>query len=83
MTEGVTPDAMARFSAAARMIVFIVGGLYALGLLIVTVDLSRYCIVHLDLARPEYVLAGALWVVVILAPTVASVLRSAQRPGLR
>jgi hypothetical protein len=73
MTERAGPDAPARFSEAARVIVFIVGALYVLGLLIVTVDLSRYGIVHLDLARPEYVLSGALWVVVVLAPVVASV----------
>ena len=74
VTEGVAPNIMARFSEAAQLIVFVVDGLYALGLLVVTVDLGRYGIVHLDLARPEYVVSGALWVAVVLAPVVASVL---------
>jgi hypothetical protein len=45
----------------------IVGGLYTVGLIVVNLDLARYGIVDLDLARPEYVLAGALWAFWILA----------------
>ena len=74
MTEGVSPNRIARFSEAAQLIAFVVGGLYALGLVIVSVDLGRYGIVHLDLARPEYIVSGALWVTVVLAPVVTSVL---------
>jgi len=72
MTEGEAPNAMARLAESAQVIVFIVGVFYAVGLVIVNVDLSLYGIVHLDLARPEYVMAGALWVVVVLGPIVAS-----------
>jgi hypothetical protein len=64
---------MAGFSNAAQVVAFTVGGLYALGLLIVNVELSLYGIVHLELARPEYIMAGALWVVIVLAPVAVSV----------
>jgi hypothetical protein len=38
------------------------GALYAIGLLIVNLDLARHGVVSLDLGRPEYVMAGGLWV---------------------
>lgn len=41
--------------------VLVVGGLYAVGLLIVNFDLSQYGLTSLDLARAEYAMAGALW----------------------
>ena len=41
------------------------GVLYIFGLLIINIDLARYQVVNLDLARPEYVVAGLLWVLVI------------------
>lgn len=49
----------------SRTLVVGVGSLYAAGLLIVNIDLARYGLSNLDLARPEYVLAGALWAVVV------------------
>jgi hypothetical protein len=36
-------------------------GLYALGLIIVNLELGIYGLVNLDLARPQYLMTGALW----------------------
>jgi hypothetical protein len=44
-----------------------VGVVYMIGVLIVNQHLGQYGIISLDLARPEYALAGALWVFLILA----------------
>jgi hypothetical protein len=41
--------------------VVVVGGLYTVGLLIVNINLSQHGLVTLNLARAEYVMAGALW----------------------
>ncbi len=49
----------------ARFSVLAIGSLYAIGLVIVNVDLGRYGLVHLSLARPEYVMAGGLWAVLV------------------
>lgn len=63
---------MTWFSEAAQVIVLIVGGLYALGLLIVT---RPEPLRHRPsrLSPPEYVMSGGLGVAVVLAPVVASV----------
>lgn len=53
-------------SAWAQAGAVTLGVLYAIGLLIVNVDLARYGMVNVDLARPEYVMAGGLWVVLTL-----------------
>lgn len=42
------------------------GVLYVAGVVIVNIDLGRYGVVNLDLARPEYLLAGGLWVFMTL-----------------
>src|SRR5438552_2903440 len=42
------------------------GVLYAIGLLVVNLDLARHGVVNLDLARPEYVMAGGLWLFMAL-----------------
>jgi hypothetical protein len=39
----------------------VIGGLYTVGLLIVNINLSQHGLVTLNLARAEYVMAGALW----------------------
>jgi len=52
------PDVATKFG---RLAFLGLGALYTLGLLIVNSDLGRYGIVTLNLARPEYVMAGALW----------------------
>ncbi|MGB3552493.1 MAG: hypothetical protein WA993_17570 [Candidatus Binatus sp.] len=43
-----------------------VGVLYTVGLLVVNADLSRYGLVSMGLARPEYVLTGAMWAFLML-----------------
>jgi hypothetical protein len=53
-----------------RVSVFVVGLFYVAGLLIKNVDLGRMEIVDLDLARPEYILIGATWFVLIVTPTI-------------
>lgn len=49
------------FQGLASAAVVVVGGLYAVGLLIVNLHLAQYGISSLDLARPEYAMAGVLW----------------------
>ena len=49
-----------------RFLIAGIGGLYTVGLLIVNIDLGSYGVFNLDLARPEYVMAGALWVFTVL-----------------
>jgi hypothetical protein len=39
--------------------------LYAIGLLIVNLDLARYGVVAVDLARPEYIMVGLLWALLV------------------
>lgn len=54
-------EVLTRIQAIARVGVLLLGGLYTVGLLIVNLDLGHYGLLSLDLARPEYVMAGALW----------------------
>jgi hypothetical protein len=58
-----------------RSLILFLGVLYTAGLLIVNIDLARYGTTSLDLARPEYVLAGALWAL-MLVPSIAAILMS-------
>lgn len=41
--------------------ILVIGSLYTVGILIVNLELGGYGLLSLDLARPEYVMAGALW----------------------
>jgi hypothetical protein len=41
------------------------GALYAVGLLIVNLDLGRFGVVAVDLARPEYIMVGLLWAILV------------------
>ena len=62
------PRRAAVFSSLSDIVgaVGVVGGiLYAVGLAIVNIDLGRYGVAWLNLARPEYVLAGSLWLLLI------------------
>ncbi len=43
------------------------GALYTVGLLIVNADLARYGLLSTGLARPEYILTGALWAYLMLS----------------
>jgi len=54
------------FTTGARVLVAVLGGLYTVGLLIVNIDLARYGVSNLDLARPEYAMAGAFWALAML-----------------
>src|SRR5574337_723194 len=45
----------------ARLVVVVIAGLYAVGLLIVNINQAQYGLVRLDLGRPEYIMAGVLW----------------------
>ncbi len=53
-------------TTAARLLVAALGALYTVGLLIVNIDLARYGVSNLGLARPEYVMAGAFWALVMI-----------------
>ena len=57
---------LSALTTGARFLVAALGGLYTIGLLIVNIDLARYGASNLGLARPEYVMAGALWALVML-----------------
>ena len=71
-----------------RVSVFVVGLFYIAGLLIKNVDLGRMGIVDLDLARPEYVLIGAMWFVLIVTPAILylwarEIVHRSRKQGLR
>lgn len=48
-------------NTASSFFVIVLGGVYVLGLLIINIDLGRNGLISLNLGRPEYILAGALW----------------------
>jgi hypothetical protein len=48
-----------------------IAALYAVGLLIVNLDLGRYGVATTDLARPEYVMVGLLWAILVTLTTFA------------
>src|SRR5258708_29804099 len=50
-----------RVQSLGKAAVFGVGLLYVVGLVILNLDLGRHGLVSLDLARPEYILVGSLW----------------------
>jgi len=56
--DRITRDLAVSFATA-------MGVLYAVGVLIVNLDLGRYGVVAVDLARPEYVMVGLLWTVLV------------------
>jgi hypothetical protein len=58
---------------SGRIALFI-GTLYTIGLIIVDVDLARYGIVNAELARPEYIVVGGLWL--LLSASAAAVIES-------
>jgi len=62
------------FGAVSRHAISAIGALYAAGLLIVNADLAYFGLVSLDLARPEYVLVGALWAFISLPLQLAGTL---------
>jgi hypothetical protein len=59
------------FTDASKALALIVGLLYIIGLFIVNFDLGTYGLFSLRLDRPEYILVGALWVFLTVAPIVA------------
>jgi hypothetical protein len=77
MTDGPTPDdpipttatraTLSPILRASRLGLVILGALYTVGLLIVNIDLARYGLLSVDLARAEYVMAGALWSFLMVA----------------
>ena len=50
-----------RLDHFSRIAISILGTLYAVGLLIVNSNLGQHGLFHAELARPEYVMAGAMW----------------------
>lgn len=59
-----------RVADISKFLALILGIFYVLGLLIVNVDLGAYGVFSLGLDRPEYVLAGALWVFLAIWPII-------------
>jgi len=64
--ERVGTDSLHLVAQYARFAAIGLGVLYAVGLLVVNADLSRYGLVSMGLARPEYVLTGAMWAFLML-----------------
>jgi len=53
----------ARLELATKIVVGIAAIAYAIGVLLVSFDLAKYKVSNFSLARPQYVLAGAVWLV--------------------
>jgi hypothetical protein len=53
----------ARLELATKIVVGIAAIAYAIGVLLVSFDLAKYKVSNFSLARPQYVLAGAIWLV--------------------
>jgi len=68
MSDGPRSPIQDWLGLVTRAVVLSVGFLYVVGLLVVNIDLARYGVTNLDLARPEYIMAGALWLLAIGAP---------------
>jgi hypothetical protein len=64
--QTVRTDSLRLVAEYARFAAIGLGVLYAVGLLVVNADLSRYGLVSMGLARPEYVLTGAMWAFLML-----------------
>jgi hypothetical protein len=71
------------FGAVSRHTISAIGALYAAGLLIVNADLAYFGLVSLDLARPEYVLVGALWAFISLPLQLSGILAAFSLPARR
>jgi hypothetical protein len=75
-SDQVTPSTRAELVAlvprAGQALVVGVGLLYAVGLIVVNLDLAVYGVTSHDLARPEYVLVGVLWAL-LATPSIGSV----------
>jgi len=56
---------------ASRFGFVVLGILYTAGLIIVNVDLARYGLISVDLARAEYIMAGSLWAFLMIATLAA------------
>lgn len=59
--EGTRPATARTLGGFAQFGALGVGILYTIGVLIVNLNLGQYGVMSLDLARPEYVMAGLLW----------------------
>jgi hypothetical protein len=59
------------FTGLARLSILAAGAVYTIGVLIVNLNLGQYGLVSLDLARPEYVMAGLLWLFLVLSTALA------------
>ena len=57
-----------RLSDVSKRVALVLGIFYVVGLLIVNMELGKYGMFSLGLDRPEYVLAGALWVFLSVIP---------------
>lgn len=62
-----TASASTNLQIVTNFTIVAVGVLYTVGLLIVNTDLAGYGVTNLNLARAEYVLAGALWIFLTVA----------------
>ena len=67
---GRSDSTVERVADISKFLALILGICYVLGLLIVNVDLGTYGVFSLGLDRPEYVLAGALWVFLAIWPII-------------
>jgi hypothetical protein len=61
ITTGTGSHTLQPISAVVRGAAAVGAVLYGVGLVITNLDLGRHGIVNLDLARPQYLMAGALW----------------------
>jgi len=65
------PERVHALIRASRFGLVILGSLYTAGLLIVNLDLAQYGLISVGLARAEYVMAGALWVFLMISTIAA------------
>jgi hypothetical protein len=57
-----------RLEDISKAAVFSIGVFYVIGLIVVNSELGFYGVYSMELGRPEYILAGALWVFLTLLP---------------
>ena len=69
----VSPSRREVLDVAAKVAVFVVGVAYAVGLVIVNIDLARHGVTNVSLTRPEYVLVGSLWLAVTMIGVASAV----------
>jgi hypothetical protein len=65
------PTVVERLADVSKLAALVLGIFYVFGLLIVNMELGIYGVFSLGLDRPEYVLAGALWVFLSVFPIVS------------